>query len=119
MRPTCTAASELSYLGTFGLVRVTTPQNESQLRDPQGRPFPNRATLFRVPNTIDARTASVGRCEKEPVRSQAGDRLITKLARRVSVECYSGSLSAAEARCVTSFSPSLSRCAWRSSAQLG
>jgi hypothetical protein len=52
-------------------------------------------------------------------RSRTGDLLITKLPRRFSVEYCSGSLSAAEARCVTSFSPSLSRCAWRSSAQLG
>ena len=43
-------------------------------------------------------------------RSRTGDLLITKLARRFSVEYCSGSLSAAEARCVMSFSPSLSRC---------
>src|SRR5262249_31495176 len=51
--------------------------------------------------------------------SRTGDLVITKLARLLSAECYSGSLSAAEARCVTSFSPSLSRCASRRSAQLG
>jgi hypothetical protein len=53
----------------------------------------------------DEKTKEIPRATR---RSRTGDLLLTKLARRGSVECYSGSLSAAEARCVTSFSPSLS-----------